>query len=92
MSRKSLLTPLSKEEQASAQIKKVVAADDRFLATKKTALQNQLAEIEEKIEARLASGEALSDSVINVDFFQYCHVEAQLKLITDFEDKFLKDK
>lgn len=92
MSRKSLLTPLSKEEQASAQIKKVVAADERFLATKKTALKNQLAEIEEKIEGRLSGGEALSDTIINVEFFQYCHVEAQLKLVTDFEDRFLKDK
>jgi Skp family chaperone for outer membrane proteins len=91
MSRKKLLTPASPEDQVKSTIETVIKKDDKFLKRKKQELSDQMEDLDDKIKERLASDSPIDESVVMVSFFQYCKLEAELKLYTDFEKKYLQD-
>lgn len=92
MKRKALLeVALSEEKNVTTVVTNTTKADSKFLTREKRALEDEIEDLKEQLEARLSSTTALDKSVIENTYNKIKQTEATLALYKEFEKEFISE-
>ena len=92
MKREELLkASLSEEKNVAIVLDNVAKADSKFLKRTKRDLEDELEDLIEKLQVRLASTEPLDKSVVQVLYGGIQVTKSLLELYKDFEKEFISE-
>ena len=90
--RKELLkVSLNADKNVDSIVEALIAKDKKFIKRSKNALEVEIEDIEDNIEARLSSGDPIDKALIEVTYRELKDKKETLELYKSFKEDYLKD-